>query len=131
VQRIAVVGNSGSGKTTLGRTLVAAGRDRAELWNGNRERWRNLMSFDEQESVIMWSVRRHERYRVTYAAAATDPRWAHLTFVRVASDAQARRLLDALRDHEEPEREASVRSYGRRGAHQCVRVWGGSSNLGA
>jgi hypothetical protein len=30
----------------------AAGR--AELWNGNRERWRNLLTWDQQESVISW-----------------------------------------------------------------------------
>jgi adenylate kinase family enzyme len=25
---------------------------RTELWNGNRERWRNLLTWDQQESVI-------------------------------------------------------------------------------
>jgi len=34
----------------------AAGR--IELWNGNTERWRNLFTWDEQESVIWWACHR-------------------------------------------------------------------------
>src|ERR1700744_3085931 len=32
---------------------------RIELWNGNRERWRNFFTLDPQESVIMWAWTRH------------------------------------------------------------------------
>jgi adenylate kinase family enzyme len=66
---------------------------RVELWNGNRERWRNLFTRDPQESVIAWAWYRHAVYRTRYAASATDIRWQHLTFVRIRSRGDARRLL--------------------------------------
>ena len=68
---------------------------RAELWNGNMERWRNLFTWDEQESVISWAWHRYPIYRQRYAAAARDPRHAHLRFRRIATRADARRLLDS------------------------------------
>jgi adenylate kinase family enzyme len=39
---------------------------RTELWNGNRERWRNFFSLDKEESVIAWAWQTH---------AATGPSW--------------------------------------------------------
>ncbi|GAA4720091.1 AAA family ATPase [Phytohabitans rumicis] len=68
---------------------------RVELWNGNREQWRNLFARDPQESVVVWAWRRHSVYRERYLAMAADPMWRHLTFVRIRSRADARRLLDA------------------------------------
>ena len=59
---------------------------RTELWNGNRESVRMLLSLhDPQQSVIAWSVTQHGRKRREYAAAPADPRWAHLRFVRLRS----------------------------------------------
>lgn len=77
------------------RTLrrVAQG---VELWNGNRERWRNLFTLDPNESVIVWAWRRHSDYRDRYLAMASDPRWRHLTFVRIQSRKDIRRLLDSI-----------------------------------
>ena len=69
---------------------------RVELWNGNRERWRNLFARDPQESVIVWAWHRHSVYRDRYLAAADDPKWRHLTFVRIQSRADGRRLLDDI-----------------------------------
>ena len=68
---------------------------RVELWNGNRERWRNLFTWDEQESVVSWAWHRYPVYRQRYAAAARDPGNARLTFYRIASRADARQLLDS------------------------------------
>ena len=73
----------------------AAGR--TELWNGNSERWRNLFTWDEQESVISWAWHHYPIYRQRYTAAARDPRYAHLTFSRIATRAEARKLLDSAR----------------------------------
>jgi len=36
------------------RSLWRAAK-RTELWNGNRERWRNFFSVDKEESVIAWA----------------------------------------------------------------------------
>jgi adenylate kinase family enzyme len=71
---------------------------RAELWNGNRERWRNFFSLNPERSVIAWSWASYADKRQRYRAAAVDPAYAHLTFIRIANRADARRLLaDAAR----------------------------------
>jgi adenylate kinase family enzyme len=69
---------------------------RVELWNGNRERWRNLFARDPQESVIMWAWHRHAAYRKRYLAMANDPRWRHLTFVHIQSRKDIHRLLNSV-----------------------------------
>ena len=63
---------------------------RRMLWNGNRERWRNLLS---AEHPIRWSWSQHPHRRADYAAAAADPRWAHVTVVRLRSPAETARWL--------------------------------------
>jgi adenylate kinase family enzyme len=44
------------------RRSIARSTARAELWNGNRESWANLLSTDEQRNVALWSWRTHHRY---------------------------------------------------------------------
>jgi adenylate kinase family enzyme len=66
---------------------------RAELWNGNRERWASVFSRSPTESVIVWAWHKHSVLRHRYAMAADDPANAHLRFVRVRSRGAARRLL--------------------------------------
>jgi len=70
---------------------------RAELWNGNRERMRNLLTWDQQESVISWAWHHYPIYRERYTAAARDPAYSHLTFTRIATRADLRRLLESIR----------------------------------
>jgi adenylate kinase family enzyme len=41
---------------------------RQELWNGNRERWRNFFSLDPEESIIAWGWHKHPEYRARYGA---------------------------------------------------------------
>jgi hypothetical protein len=74
-------------RRSVGRVVL-----RRELWNGNRERWRNLFSLDPMESVIRWSWTQHDRYVNRYAAAMVDPRWSHLRFERVRTRADIRSL---------------------------------------
>jgi adenylate kinase family enzyme len=69
---------------------------RRELWNGNRERWRNLLSTDPARSIIAWSWTQHQAYRDRYSAAMTDPAWAHLTFIRLRSASDTEKLLSSL-----------------------------------
>lgn len=69
---------------------------RAELWNGNRERWRNLLRLDPAESIIVWAWTRHRVYQSRYEAARRDPANAHLTFIRLRSRADAAALLRAV-----------------------------------
>jgi adenylate kinase family enzyme len=66
---------------------------RAELWNGNRESWANLLRADPDKSIIAWSWSRHHVYRQTYARAAADPAHGHLRFIRLRTAAEATRLV--------------------------------------
>jgi adenylate kinase family enzyme len=62
---------------------------RQELWNGNREPFSNLWSFDPKKSIIVWAATRHGVYRTRYTDAERDPRWSGLRFVRLRSQAEA------------------------------------------
>ena len=65
----------------------------AELWNGNREQWRFLFKLDPEESIILWAWTRHGTYRQRYLAAQSEPENAHLTFVRLRTQAETAALL--------------------------------------
>ena len=67
---------------------------RRELWNGNRERWRNFLTWNPEQSVISWAWHKHAPDRAKYAAAAADPASAHLRFIRLASRRDIARFLD-------------------------------------
>jgi adenylate kinase family enzyme len=66
---------------------------RVELWNGNRERWRNLFALDKEESVIAWAWQNHHSNRVKFEAAMADPLNARLRFIRLTSPGAVRRFL--------------------------------------
>ena len=59
-------------RRTLGRVF-----GRKKLWNGNRERFSNLLSRDPEENIIRWTWVMHPRYRATYEAAQRESRWPH------------------------------------------------------
>ncbi|MGH3647388.1 MAG: adenylate kinase [Micromonosporaceae bacterium] len=82
-------------RAVIGRTLrrLVAG---TELWNGNRESWRNLVRIDPRESIILWAWSQHRTYRTRYAELSQAPEWAHLRFVRLTSRPEPDRLLEAL-----------------------------------
>lgn len=70
---------------TLRRALF-----REELWNGNRERWSNIIRWDPAHSIIRWTWTRHhvyrERLRTGAASHASGQRWIR---IRSNSDADA------------------------------------------
>jgi adenylate kinase family enzyme len=75
-------------RRTLWRTVT-----RQELWNGNREPWSNLYSFDPEKSIIAWAATRHAVYRRRYGNAEHHPRWARLSFVRLGCQAEVDAFL--------------------------------------
>jgi adenylate kinase family enzyme len=77
------------------RTLARMAR-RTKLWNGNTERWRNLLSADPAESILRWAWTQHDIYRARYQAAQDDPANRHLTFVRLPGRTAAARLVAGL-----------------------------------
>ena len=51
---------------------------REELWNGNREPWSNLYSFDPKKSIIAWAATRNgRRIRLRYTGTAKNDAWLH------------------------------------------------------
>jgi adenylate kinase family enzyme len=78
----------------IARTVVRI-VSKAEMWNGNRERWRNFFSLDPEQSVIAWAWTTHTKNRQRYQEAAAASALAHLKFIRVTSRADVRRLLAA------------------------------------
>ena len=70
---------------------------RTELWNGNRERWRNFFSLDKEESVIAWAWQTHAATRAKLEAARADRGNSHLEFVRLENPGAVRRFLQDLR----------------------------------
>jgi adenylate kinase family enzyme len=52
-------------RRTVTRSVV-----RAELWNGNRESFRNLFSLDDDRNVVLWSWRTHHRFHDEVVAEA-------------------------------------------------------------
>lgn len=70
---------------------------RRELWNGNRERWRNFLTWNPEQSVISWAWHKHAPDHAKYAAAAASPASAHLRFIRLTSRRDIARFLDDAR----------------------------------
>ncbi|MFI1917805.1 hypothetical protein [Nocardia sp. NPDC020380] len=77
-------------KRTLTRALT--GR---ELWNGNTENWRNMLSLNPERSVIMWAWKTHPENRARYLAAQTNPAYRHITFIRLRSRRDAAAFIAA------------------------------------
>ncbi|HEV2377542.1 MAG TPA: hypothetical protein VGS19_35925 [Streptosporangiaceae bacterium] len=73
-----------------------------ELWNGNRERLGNLLSWNPGKSVISWAWHHYPVYRQRYAAAAADPLYGHLIFIHITSQAGADQLLAAHQQEASP-----------------------------
>ena len=77
------------------RTLRRVARNE-ELWNGNRERWRNLVSTDPETSVIAWAWTTHPtRHREIASFLAAPPR-DDLRVVHLSSAADERRVVAGL-----------------------------------
>jgi len=73
---------------------------REELWNGNRERFRE--AFLGRESIIWWALSTYRRRKQQYPALFGQPEYAHLRVVRLASPRAAHEWLDGLPVVQEP-----------------------------
>jgi adenylate kinase family enzyme len=68
---------------------------RRELWNGNRETWRNLL---DPGHPIRWSWTEHRGRRERYEAWLADPRAAGVDVVRLRTPREVRRWLRDVLD---------------------------------
>lgn len=87
-------------RLTVMRQLIARTVRRAVtrevLWNGNREPLSNFMSLDRDQSVIVWAWVTYQGLTERYSTAMRDPTWRHLNFVRLRSNAEAKRWLRSV-----------------------------------
>jgi adenylate kinase family enzyme len=87
-------------KRTVMRQVIARTVRRAAtrevLWNGNREPLSNFVSRDPDDNIILWTWVKYDEFVRRYADAMADPRWHDLTFVRLRSHAEARRLIESI-----------------------------------
>jgi adenylate kinase family enzyme len=63
---------------------------REELWNGNRERLRELVG---PNGLYVWAIQSHTRHRRQFERDLAAPEHTHLTLIRLRTPAQARRWL--------------------------------------
>jgi adenylate kinase family enzyme len=68
----------------LCRRTIQRVRDDVELWNGNRETWRNV--FFSRDSLFIWMIQTHYRHRREWPERFdADPRFVRLRSAREAS----------------------------------------------
>ena len=70
---------------------------REELWNGNRESLRNLISPDPTRNLIVWTWTHYDGYTTRYFDSTNDPTWSHIEFVRLRSRREMKGYLADLR----------------------------------
>jgi len=86
-------------RTVMSRVLRRSLRRavlREELWNGNKERLRNLLRRDPEISIIAWAWTTHAQRHVEMGAFLANPPRDELRVVHVRSAAQLRRLSVGL-----------------------------------
>jgi len=65
-----------------------------ELWSGNRETF--CSQFLSRDSLFLWALNSHARYRREYLASMHKPEYAHLEWVRLHSLRETRNWLSGL-----------------------------------
>ena len=83
----------------LVRRTIRRALNRQELWNGNRESWRTLVSRDRDLNILLYAWRSHLRLRLELPLAAEASRNSHLRLVRLRSHREADTFLAAISDH--------------------------------
>jgi adenylate kinase family enzyme len=66
------------------------------LWGTNTESFWKHLKLWSQDSLLHWAVKSHLTRRPAMLARRSDPRWAHIDFVRLRSPREVERWLDAV-----------------------------------
>ena len=74
---------------TIRRSLL-----REELWNGNRERFRE--AFLARDSIILWALTSYRRRKREYPVLFEQPEYAHLRVVHLRSPRATEEWLEGL-----------------------------------
>jgi adenylate kinase family enzyme len=83
-------------RQVIGRSVRRLIR-REELWNGNKESWRDVFAWDPERSIIRWSWTQHGKYCDRYSTAMASPDLSHIEFVRLRSSNDIENWLGSLR----------------------------------
>jgi adenylate kinase family enzyme len=78
-------------RRTLLRVLL-----RQELWNGNRERWSEVLTLDPQRSIVVWAWTTYRSNRERFATAQADPAYRDVRFVRLRTRREVAAFLRGL-----------------------------------
>lgn len=78
------------------RRSIRRAATKEELWNGNRERWPNLVATTPEENIILWTWTRFESNRDRYEARMSDPKWSGLTFHRLQNQHEVDAFVASL-----------------------------------
>ena len=78
------------------RRSITRALTREELWNGNRERWRNLFNWDPEKSIIRWSWTRHSAYHDRLVKDCADAP-AHQKWIRLSHQRNVDQLISKSR----------------------------------
>ncbi len=81
--------------TRLIRRTIRRVVTREELWNGNRERWRDQLSRD---SIVLYALQTYRARRREYAQLIGHPEHAHLRTIRLRSPRLTEAWLRGLND---------------------------------
>lgn len=71
---------------------------REELWNGNREEWRNLLAWDPERSIVRWAWTTHGERRERFPIELREPRWQPLAVHRLRTPSEVARFLEDAED---------------------------------
>lgn len=80
----------------VAKRSVTRAAKREELWNGNRERWRNLISRDPETNIIVWAWTHHSVHTQRYETFMTGKFWSHARVVRLTTPAEVREFVDRV-----------------------------------
>lgn len=67
-----------------------------ELWNSNRERWRNLFKWRPEENIVRWTWTRFDHVREKYEKRMSDPAWGDLDYIRLKSRSEISDFVASL-----------------------------------
>ncbi|MGB5381656.1 MAG: adenylate kinase, partial [Acidimicrobiia bacterium] len=67
-----------------------------KLWNGNQERWRNIVDPRPEENILLWTWTRYNKVKEQYGDRFDNPRWSELNRVRLTSQVEVDRFLASI-----------------------------------
>ncbi len=74
---------------------------REQLWNGNRERLRNLMSRDAERNIILWAWHSHPIVTKRYEGFADGPFWSTAEVRRLHTPSEVRTFIESAQRAED------------------------------